>query len=299
MPFTDIDTKKKDKMLNIAFSMIKGLINWREIQRYVPNPLFMYSDKKKCQILLAFADATSMMGRKFNTSDDEQYEISEKYLDNFRMTRSLKYMKSYRKHFLLDPFNISPNYDKLLAASKYSFTEAQMNINIASMNMIAQLATDISNQTGNIEISDDDEDADDKLMKLYTSSIVCYNLAELSEKQQCNFMRCALNVVDLLFELQSLEMLAFEDDYLKIQKRMDEFYKKKLLKRFGDLISAIVEHVVGICKLKCNTKVELNKDVMKTIKSHEINIVNTDYDFELDFTLAYESPCIIENTSGK
>jgi hypothetical protein len=279
--------------------MIKGLINWREIQRYVPNPLFMYSDKKKCQILLAFADATSMMGRKFNTSDDEQYEISEKYLDNFRMTRSLKYMKSYRKHFLLDPFNISPNYDKLLAASKYSFTEAQMNINIASMNMIAQLATDISNQTGNIEISDDDEDADDKLMKLYTSSIVCYNLAELSEKQQCNFMRCALNVVDLLFELQSLEMLAFEDDYLKIQKRMDEFYKKKLLKRFGDLISAIVEHVVGICKLNCNTKVELNKDVMKTIKSHEINIVNTDYDFELDFTLAYESPCIIENTSGK
>jgi hypothetical protein len=298
MAFKDITTKQRNRWMDIAYSMVKDLINWKEVQRYIPNPLFLYSDKKKCQILLAIVDSTSIMGRKFNVDDQTQYEISQKYLDNFRFTRSLSYMKAYRKYFLLDTFNIIPDYDKLLSVMKYSFTDTHIAVNMANLDMISQLANKISNNANGVIIHEDDEDAQEKLTQLYTSSIVCNALVDFSERQNCNFMRCAINLVDFLFELQSLEMFVFEDDYGRFQKQMDGFAKLKILKSFGKLMDAILETATGICGVPHKTTVELNKELMKTIKSHEINIVDDDYDFALDFTLAYEDPCIIENVNG-
>lgn len=292
----DIDVKYSDMLINSLFSMVKDVINWREVQRYVPNSLILYSDKKKCQILLALADATSIMGRKFNVDDEAQYDITEKFLDNFRVTRSLKYMKMYRKHYVLDPFNMYPNFDEILKNVKYSFDDALVSVNMGSMTMVAEMANELCEQTrGFTEMANKVEmDEQDKIEHMVLSSVICNNLSELADRQQCNFMRCASVLVGTLFDLQLLETVTFEEEYWKFQKKIDDFDLIRLKKRFGEVMSVAVGELAGICNIPNEIEVKLNKDIMKNIKTHKLRIVNEDYGFELDFHLAYEDPIIID-----
>ena len=295
MQYKDIDGKFADKMRMILYDMVKDFIDWSAIQRFFPDPILLYSHKKRCQMLLALSDSMSNMGYKFNVNDRDQRAISMKYLKSFRFSKSFKYMKAYRFNFLLDPFNMWPDFDRVLKGAKYSFADALLSVNIASMSLISEMATTFADEaTAKKNEIDPNISAQDQIELMYTSSIVCKNLTELSEKQHCNFMRCVSNVVGLIFDIQAFASLAFDDDYADIQINIDEFEKKKIMKRFGHVIDVMIENLGQLSSILVSTSHELNVTLMKNLKTHSIHLVIPHYDFELDFDLTYEDPLIIE-----
>lgn len=319
MPYKDIDGKFADKMRMVLYNMTKDLVDWKVIQRFFPDPIICYSHKKRCQLLLAFVDSTSNMGYKFNADDANQRLIAERYLLNFKFNKTYKYMKSYRYHFLLDAFDLMPNFDHLLEKTNNSFEDALTNINIANLNVISQMAKDLSAQTTdfeNVDLSDlegyvdevecysedyspsgipevDSSDRD-KIEKMFTASILCQNLTELANKQHCNFMRCVSNLTGLIFDIQSMMCLTFEDGYKSVQVKIDEFEQKKIIKKYGKVVEKIINEIASMSGIECETTTKLNMDIMKTMKTHTIQLEDTKYDFALEFELTYEDPVIIE-----
>lgn len=295
MQYKDIDGKFADKMRMILYDLVKDFIDWSIIQRFFPDPILLYSHKKRCQMLLALSDSMSNMGYKFNVNDRDQRAISMKYLKNFRFSRSFKYMKAYRFNFLLDPFNMWPDFDRVLKGAKYSFADALLSVNIASMSLISEMATTFADEaTVKRNEIDQDISAQDQIEYMYTSSIVCKNLAELSEKQHCNFMRCVSNIVGLIFDIQAFVSLAFDDDYANIQIDIDEFEKKKIMKKFGHIIDVMIDNLKELSSIITTTSHELDLSLMKTMKTHSIHVNIPRYDFVLDFDLTYEDPLIVE-----
>lgn len=309
MAYKDIDGKYADRILMITYDMIRRLIDWKVVQKYFPDPLLLYSHKKRCQMLLAIADTTSCLGYKFNASDNSQFIISMQYFKNYRFSKSYKYMKACRLNFLLDPFNIYPNFDTVLKAANNSFENTLTSVNISSMTLISEMANNLSERTKDLmeydDVSIEDEEdideagitAEEKFENIVMSSIECQNLTELANRQHCNFMRCRSNFIRLIFDIQSMMSLAFDDGYNDLQVKLDEFEKKNIIKRCGNVIDAIVREICNAADVECETKSEFDQEYMKIMKTHAIHVKDPRYDFEFEFDLAYEDPIIIRNNA--
>lgn len=305
----DITLKYKDTLVSVVYDLIKDYIEWKEVQKFFPNKLFLYSKSKKCQMLLALMDGVSNHCRKFNLDNNDQMDFLYKYLAEFRFTRSTQYMKAFRNHFLVDVFGFCQDYDRVLKAAKYSVDEALTMVNDLNTTMITTMATDLSNDINHFMQTESElrKSANYDISESYKKSLNEFNMSvmlsdaimDMADQLQCNYKRSVVNVVGLLFDIQLLSILAFDERYDNLQKDLDEWDILEAKQRFDNVVTYIMETVINTCGLECDIKYELNKERM--CREH-IFYFKFAWDeeklndkFSLDFILSIDSPIIIES----
>jgi hypothetical protein len=291
----DIPAKFHDHALKILFSIIKEVIDWKYVQSLITNKIYLYSDKKKCQVLLALADGLSTMGHKFNTDDDNQIDLVQEYMSQFRFTRSLEYMKCYRNHFLVDVFGFCTDYDSILKSFKYSTDDALSAVNTMGMKMITEMTTQIeSNTKSYMESLDDNPDTQEYIENMLMTEMLCKDIVRYAETLQCNYRRAVTHAVGLLFDIQSLEVMAFDSHYKQFQKKfMDEWKVLKIKEYFTKMVDVIIDTASNMAGFKCESKYELDKKTMQRIRVHYIKIHYDKDNFNLSFQLSSEAPIFI------
>lgn len=303
--YRDITKRFKDNAINIIFNHIKDVLNWDEIQKFVPNKLFLYSDKKKCQLILALMDA-STMGLKFGMDKTEQRAFVKKYMKNLGFLRSLQYIQAYREFHLVNIFNLFPDYDDLLRQVKYSTNDAIEIVNLVNLEFAKNISQELVNDTNNAcniamnspygNIDDDQldeyEDYKENMANIIAMTITADSLAEAVERLQCNYARCHSNLESILFDLQSLNLIAFDPRYKRFQKDMDEWKLLSIKKFIANINNAILDEIQKASKVDYSDKFDINKELMIREHIHNFDIFD-DNGFHLEFEFSYEDPMII------
>ena len=276
-----IDVKAKDltesfydSMMSILFKYIKDLINWDQVQNYIPKNLMWYSSKKKCQLLLAMADANSYYCAKYNSNDDVAASMREAiyYLNNFRPTRSVMYMKAYRKQYLVDIFDVfCHRYDNVLKTAKYSHEEALSIIKMHEADLLMAVANNIKDDYKNIiESSTTEEEFIDNNKFVID---LCEELQAFTNLFSQNCKRISTNVIFTLFDIQSLYNMAFDPAFKTFQTdKYNEFELVKMKKIVGEIITAIMQAIHGIIESAYVSESKFDKQTQNAIKIHRLAI---------------------------
>jgi len=302
--YRDITKRFKDNAINIIFHHIKDVLNWDEIQKFAPNKLFLYSDKKKCQLVLALMD-TSTMGLKFGMDKTEQRAFVKKYMKNLGFLRSLQYIQAYREFHLVNIFNLLPDYDDLLRQVKYSTKDAIEIANLINLEFAKNISQELVNDTNEAcnmamysphdvidDQSDESEEYKENMANIIAMTITADSLADAVERLQCNYARCHSNLESILFDLQSLNIIAFDPRYKRFQKNMDEWKLLSIKKFIANINNAIMDEIQKASRVEYNDKFSLNKELKIREHIHNFDIFD-DNGFHLEFEFSYEDPMII------
>ena len=295
MQLQDVSDRYYNTMLDILFSVIKNRINWNYIQSIINDKIFLYSDKKRCQVLLALVDGLTDLGHKFNYGYDEQVNLLHKYMTGFKFYKSFEYMKSYRKHFLVDVFGMFVDYDNMLKTHKLTPDQALSTVNIMSMETITEMTNRIEKDTkqflGNI---DSYEDMEDYKTQAIMTEMLCKQVVGLAETLQCNYKRANTNLVALLFDAQSLYLAAFSSDFAEFQvEYKDEWKLLELKKLFAETMDEMLKSLSNITKFEYVTNYGLSPETMQRVVMNTIHLPYDDENITIDVTLLYEEPIML------
>lgn len=297
MKTKDISESFYDKMVGIFYDNIKELIDWDQVESFLPRRLKWYSKKKRCQVLLALQDAVSLYGGKFNHDETQMVYNVVSYMGNFRPTRSLLYMKSYRNHYLIDVFGLFIlSYDDILKKSKYSHEAALsyvLNFEAKVMTDVADTFKDDSKRYLDL-YKDTDEVDEDYQIALQDVMEACQEMMELAEIFKTNNLRAHSRLFSLIYDLQGMYSLAIAPKCKAFQdhSKYTEFTIEKKKNYLGEILSVIMEAISSTVECKYVVGTRLDSSTQKVFKHHTI-FVNDDSGEPHSASILYENPCII------
>lgn len=291
----DLTESFYDTMINLLFKYIKDLINWDRIQSFVPRKLIWYNDKKKCQLLLAMADVNSLYSTKYYSKEDDvaaSIRDSIYYLDNFRPSRSVMYMKAYRKQYLVDIFDVfAQTYDKVLRSAKYSHEVALSVIKEHEADLLMAAANSLKN---NYQVIIDSSATEEEYLNNNQFIMdLCEELQSFTNLFSFNCKRASSIVISMLFDIQALYDIAFNPTYKTFQNdKYDEFEIIKKKKLIGEIITSIMKTVHDVIESAYTSESKFDKESQSVIKIHKLAIPEEDND-RLELTIECCDPMII------
>ena len=302
MPFKDITEKHANAVIDVLYNVIKKRINWKAMQEYIPNKSFFYSEKKKCQIILAFSDAVSDSGYKFSFTEQQQWLAVNKYMKQFDFFRSVDYMKAYRNHFLVDIFGLfTTDYDDILKKCKFSMEDALSSVKVLEMNLIKNMAEELSKETmARKEFYPDEDDEEEFQQFIAEMSFKCASVESVAAMMQCNSKRASSNLVGTLFDMQSLAFAAFDPALTKIQNIMDEWELVELKHQYAEMLSMCMKNLSEYSKLEYAESHEFDATTMRRNKVFDMQLIDeNDKTFNIEFTIYVEDPMMIKIDNNK
>ena len=290
----DICDKTYYDLLNEVFLNIKDLINWDIVASTMHKKLNLYSDKKKCQSLLALVDSTCAYGLKFNATAPSRTDILTTYFNNFGLLYPLNYFKAYRQHYLIDIFGLFVDrYTELLRKANYSMVATSEMVKAYESQMLVELVSDISEESkivlDNVNSEDEYNEVAEKIIE------ACDDVTLISTVYSCNCKRTASNLLQLLFDIQELEFIAFNDRYQYFRHIVkDEFKLIHKKKQFSNLISTLLSKLTDKLNIKYDSSTIYDKYDKRTVKIHNVYVadpINTNEVYQ--FVLKHDDPIII------
>lgn len=299
--YTDITTRYKETVIDVLYNLLKPAINWTSIQALVPSKLFLYSNKKKCQLLLALADCTTMATRFNDFDQPRQTATLKRTMKQIGFLRSLEYIKAFRKFNLLNLFDAIPDFDTILKQTKYSIDDSVAFTYDITIEVITEMANNSEKLVHEcIEKLPDHPVADKDELEGYfrtsaTIGLLTQQLSDIAERLNCNHARTKSNFISALFDIESLIMVAFDPHYINFQSDMNEWDKLYLKKHVSTVVERVMKDIQDMTKVEFEESFRMNKEYNIREHVYNFNILDEDNNIHIEFEFSNEDPLIIEN----
>lgn len=299
----DLTESFYDKMINILYSYIKDCIDWKKISDIAPRKIHWYTGKKRCQLLLAITDTKSPYTAKYIGDDisvaqamSHSIYCTQSYIDNFRPTRSLMYMKAFRKSYMVDIFGMCTcNYDNILKHADYSHDKALAVVKSSGADMLIQTANQLKAECRTNQLNPTAENFETVIEQNELIIDMCNELTQVTNLFSLNCKRVTSNVLFTMFDIQSLYNIAFDPAFSALQRSdIDGFEIARRQKIAGEIISAIVDAIHSNVVSTYKVETEYDKEYQCAMKVHRLAIpIEEDESTLYEVRISHADPLII------